>query len=244
MNIKYFLLSIFLFTVVKTDAQTCVIAKIDSLSKKIFIGADTKFSMTTFDREKNNFDTNIVYDGKIFRVGKMVFATIGGGSNYQKICGIAACENSTDINVALHSFKIDFITKMGAYLDSLQRLSPALFRRFIQNHSEILSKTIFCGFQNDTPFIKLVTTKVFDSLDKVFISYYEYSLNSICAGETESINDKFYDNSSWKKGYKNGIKILLKIEAKARPLEVGEPFEYCEITDKRIKFDRHNPYSH
>lgn len=225
----------------KVYSQTCVIAKIDSSKQCIIIGSDTKFLMLTPKTMSSGFDSLYIYGPKIFHSGQITFATIGARTDYQKSIGMKTFEVGDNLNILVDNYINAYGIKILYYLDSLRQSSQELFDLLIRSRKKSFSQTIICGFYNKSPIIFFVNFTVNEQLN---LTYKKIPTYAVIAGKNDSIGDLIYKPKTWKKGVKKGINYLLNIEANLNPIEVGKPFEFCEVYEDRVKWDRRNPFSH
>lgn len=213
-----------------SHGQTCVIAKISK--DGIYLGADSRFAVTN----ELGGDT-LRYTGcKITTVKNVSFAVAGFNGQDQINLVKQAMSTSLSLDTFPKIYASLFTSYLKSYLVSLRSKDSLKFIQFIKNTQPRVSQTIFCGYENGKPSIRMAIFMIDNSPPYYDITFQVGWDTVAIAGDVNEIKSLCRRNSTYKKGIKEGIIYQMQIAMKAHRCEVGYPIDIIKITPLKVDY--------
>jgi hypothetical protein len=231
----YLIISILVVIPLFSNAQTCIIMVIKDST--IYVGADTKWSLTKMDVNTGKQDTVFFNARKIFTTNGYTYGVVGYNGNYQhKIAdSVLKLYDGKDPQTVLNAYGNAFADYLTNDLIYQKKLNALTYYKFLESHKPYMAQTIFCSFIDGKALVLLIEFTVTENRYSPNVDFAFEQGSGLAAGETKSINQYLNDKSFWKDKPLPAIKKILEIASKASPGTVGKPFDLFVITKDRVK---------
>jgi hypothetical protein len=240
MSIKSCLL-LMLFLSEVCEAQTCIVAKIQG-NGEMFLGSDTRVTELKFNYQTQQFDSVYGIGRKIFHVGHYCFGTYGFMIDVQKKIADSVCLLNYSPSQTVETYNQVFFQKQLAVLADYGGKQPATLNEIIKG-SSLLSSTVFCCFENDTPIIRFAqytfVTSASGETQLKFETGFTRSDSAIVFGINDHANILKRNKQTWVDGPVNGIRKLISVEADRHPKHVSKPIDIFVIRKEQVKLTRY-----
>lgn len=211
--------------------QTCIIAK--KTKDAIFIGADSRIVSSSRINGVYKKDTSSMC--KIFTQGKYNFAISGSGINQSPKYVSDACKKGGSFVQVIQNYTNTFNEWIK---NDINRLKVALptdsFYSLYKSWQPYYNNVIFWGIEKDTLFLGMAYfTATLEPLNNnnIRIEGWISQETMFAIGHTNHI-EKSLKKETWKGDVSTIIQSLIKIEAKANPIEVGGQIHLLKFTKK------------